>query len=282
MKVLSNKNKWLETYNDDKYNQIRNKILEAFGDIVFNEEEHRYFINNKELLPVSTVVHKFQEHFNSEEKAVETSERNYDRPDSKYYRMTPNEILELWKNISDEACEHGTGIHAFGESCFYYMTGQYDKILPEFLDRVTDNGFIAKEPKEEALLDFYNEIPRNYIPILAETRVYNELFGYAGTFDILFYYDDKKRPEKSGLMVFDFKTNKDLYKNFKEKKLLDPFCELLDMPLSLYKLQLSLYQIPLEDIGYKVVGRRLIWAKPDAKYERIPLESYSNVLRGIL
>lgn len=282
MKILNNKGKWLESYNDTKYNCIRENILKTFGDIKFYEEEHRYFINEKELIPVSNVVHRFQEHFNSEEKAVETYERNFNNPSSKYYRMTSDEILKLWKNISDDACEHGTGIHAFGESCFYYMIGQYDKILPEFLDRVTENGFVANEPKEEALLDFYNEIPKNYIPILAETRVYNEKFGYAGTFDILFYYDDKKNPDKSGLMIFDFKTNKDLYKNFKEKKLLNPFYELLDMPLSLYKLQLSLYQIPLEDMGYKIVGRRLIWAKPDATYEKIPLETYGDVLRKIL
>lgn len=69
-------------------------------------------------------------------------------------------------------------------------------------------------------------------------------------------------------------TNKDLYKNFASQKLLPPFDGLLDMPLSVYKLQLSLYENALTKIGMKVVGRRILWLKPDCSYEKIPLESY--------
>jgi hypothetical protein len=104
-----------------------------------------------------------------------------------------------------------------------------------------------------------------------------ETGGYAGTFDILFYYDaeiEGKSLNNSGLVVMDWKTNKDLYKNFKEQKLLTPFDGLLDMPLSIYKLQLSLYENALHKIGLKVVGRRILWLKPDGTYEKINLESY--------
>jgi hypothetical protein len=102
---------------------------------------------------------------------------------------------------------------------------------------------------------------------------------------MLFYYDaelEGKPAEKSGFVIFDYKTNKDLYKNFKEKKLLPPFHELLDMPCSLYKLQLSLYQLNLEQLGFKVIGRRLIWLLPDGTYDKIPLESYSEKLKKYL
>jgi hypothetical protein len=160
------------------------------------------------------------------------------------------------------------------------MIGEYDKILPEFKDRLTeDGGFKALYPKEEAVVKFYEEIPQCIVPILAETRVYVEYgkAGYAGTFDILFYYDAEligKSSANNGLMVMDWKTNRDLYKNFKEQKLLEPFHELLDMPLSIYKLQLSLYENALYKIGMKVVGRRILWLKPDGEYEKINLESY--------
>lgn len=72
----------------------------------------------------------------------------------------------------------------------------------------------------------------------------------------------------------DWKTNKDLYKNFNSQTLLSPFHELLDMPLSTYKLQLSLYENALYKIGMKVIGRRLLWLKPNGEYEKIPLESF--------
>lgn len=283
MRVLYSNGKWDGVWNNPKYEEIRNKIKETFSGLVFIEEGHKYFLNGKQMTCVSDVTHMFQEHFDSESKAVETSQRNFDNPKSKYYRMTPEMILEKWKSISTDACTTGTFRHEFGESCFYYMTGQYDKILPDYQDRLTDDGgFIAYEPKEEAVVRFYEDIPECIVPILAETKVYDEELGYSGTFDILFYYDaelEGKTSDKSGLVIMDWKTNRDLYKNFMGKTLLYPFNELLDMPLSIYKLQLSLYQNCLNKIGLKVVARRILWLKPDGTYDKINLEEYVGVLR---
>jgi hypothetical protein len=55
-----------------------------------------------------------------------------------------------------------------------------------------------------------------------------------------------------------------------------------DEALSSYKLQLSAYQLPLEDIGLKVIGRRIIWLKEDGEYELIPIDDYTGKLREIL
>ena len=278
--ILYNNNKWLDIWENKKYKQIRENILNSFNELVFVDEGHKYFVGDRELLSVSVVTHLFKEHFDSETKAVETSERNWDNPNSKYYRMTPEEILSQWKEKSENACTHGTEVHEFGESCFYYMTGQYDKILPEFKCRLTnDGGFESRSPKEDAAVRFYQDIPKCMIPILAETKVYDANLGYAGTFDILFYYDAElagKPSSNSGLFVMDWKTNKDLYKNFKEQTLLSPFEHLLDMPLSTYKLQLSLYENALYKIGFNTVGRRILWLKPDGTYEKINLESYQE------
>ena len=280
MKILYNNDKWIDIYNRPKYQKIRDTILNKFKGLTFVEDGHKYFLNGKEMECVSNVAHMFQEHIDSSKLAQETFERNHDKIDSKYFLMTVEQMLESWEKISNDACSHGTERHEFGESAFYYMIGQYDKILPEFKDRLTeDGGFKAIHPKEEAIVKFYEEIPKCIVPILAETRVFVEYgkAGYAGTFDILFYYDaeiDGKNDDKSGLLVLDFKTNKDLYKNFKEKKLLPPFDELLDMPLSVYKLQLSLYENALFKINLKVIGRRILWLKPDGEYEKINLESY--------
>lgn len=284
MRVLYNKNKWLEIYNSPKYQEIRDKILSTFNELLFVEEGHRYFLNGKEMECVSNVTHRFKEHIDTRKLATETYGRNFNNPNSKYHQMTVDEILESWKKISEDSCNHGSEIHEFGESAFYYMTGQYDKILPAYKDRMTeDGGFKALLPKEEAIVRFYEDIPVCIIPILAETKVFVEYdkSGYAGTFDILFYYDaelNDKMLENSGLVIMDWKTNRDLYKNFKEQRLLNPFNGLLDMPLSLYKLQLSAYENALYKIGMNVVGRRILWLKPDGEYEKINLESYREQL----
>ena len=280
MKILYNKNKWLDIVNLPKYEKIREKILAEFDGLTFIEDGHKYFLRGKEMECVSNVAHRFQEHIDTVKLATETYERNFNKPTSKYFQMSVDDIIASWNKISNDACTTGTFHHEFGESAFYYMIGQYDKILPEFKDRLTeDGGFKAIHPKEESIVKFYEEIPKCIVPILAETRVFveYETAGYAGTFDILFYYDaeiDGKSDSNSGLLVLDWKTNKDLYKNFKEQKLLHPFDGLLDMPLSVYKLQLSLYENALYKIGLKVVGRRILWLKPDGTYEKINLESY--------
>lgn len=281
--ILYNKNKWLDIWDNEKYEEIRNKILNSFKDLVFVDEGHRYFVGDRELFSVSVVTHIFKKHFDSIAESKNTSERNWDNPKSKYYRMTPEEILAQWKKKSEDACSKGTERHEFGESCFYYMTGQYDKILPAFKDRLTsDGGFESKYPEEDAVVKMYQDMPRCYIPILAETKVYDANLGYAGTFDILFYYDAElngRSDEESGLFIMDWKTNEDLYKNFKEEKLLPPFDGLLDRPLSLYILQLSLYQICLENIGFKTAGRRILWLKPEGVYDKIKLEEFTQALR---
>lgn len=284
-KILRN-GKWDGIWDRPKYQEMRERILDEFKDLLFEEGPHKYYLHGKEITCVSNVTHMFQEHFDTERKAQETYENNYDKPESKYFHMTPEEIKKEWEEISRKACEHGTERHEFGESCFYYMTGQYDKILPDFKERLTeDNGFEAIHPKEIAAAQFYEDLPICFVPILAETKVYREDLRYSGTFDLLCYYDatlEGKDDRNSGLVVLDWKTNKDLYKNFNGKKLLTPFDGLLDMPLSIYKLQLSLYSLALEHIGMKVVGRRIMWLRPDGTYNKIPLESYTKELEKAL
>lgn len=211
MKILYNKDKWLDIYSLPKYESIRQKNLTTFNGLTFIEDGHKYFLNGKEMECVSNVAHLFQKHIDSVKLAQETFARNHNKPESKYFLMSVEDILESWQKISSDACSHGTETHEFGESAFYYMTGQYDKILPAFKDRLTDDGgFKAIHPKEESIVNFYEEIPRCIVPILAETKVFVEYdkAGYAGTFDILFYYDaelDNKSSDKSGLMVLDWK-----------------------------------------------------------------------------
>lgn len=287
MEYIKQRKFWTDHYNDKKYSDIRNKIVDTFKELIFYEGPHKYFLHGKEITCVSNVTHLFSPKFDAEEMARATYERNFNNPNSKYYQMTPEMIKESWKQISKEACTIGTDRHLFAESLFYFTTGQLDKIPPEFKDRLQveeDTGepiFVAQMPKEIAALRFYKDLPDCYIPILAETKVYDEDLGYSGTFDLLMYYDatlNGKDDSQSGLLVLDWKSNRDLYKNFNGQTLLFPFQDLLNMPLSIYKLQLSLYQNCLEKIGCKVINRKLMWLKDNGSYEKIELEQYVKKL----
>ena len=276
--MILKRGKWKNISNLDKYQQMRDLIKRSNQGLVFVNEGHRYYYNGKQLESVSNITHLFTPKFDAAAKSQEMYEKYYNDPTSKYYQMTQQQILEQWTVIKDTACYNGTNVHEFGESCFYFMTYQDDKILPNFKDRLNGDEFNSINEKEDAVVKFWNDLPQCFVPIASENQVCREDLGYSGTFDLLFYYDaelDNKTQDKSGFVIFDYKTNKDLYKNFRGERMLYPFNELLNCSFNVYQLQLSLYQLALEPIGFKVIGRRIIWLKDDSSYEKINTNLYT-------
>lgn len=282
---MINRGKWSKYYDLPEIQEIREKILETYTNkLIFLEGPHEYYLDGVQYMCVSDVTHKYKPITSEQmaENCVKKWQRDQD-PSYKYYGMSKEEILAQWAIKSGHACDFGTEVHAFGESMFYHMIGEPDKILPECANKFKDGIPIPTNPHEEAVVKFWDDIPETFVPVLAETKVFNRNgTPYAGTFDILFYYVDEDNPQNSGLVIFDYKTNEDLYKNFKQQKLLWPFNDMLDMSYSYYTLQLGCYQIPLENLGMKIVGRRLIWLKPDGKYESVKVNRISDRVREAL
>ena len=85
-------------------------------------------------------------------------------------------------------------------------------------------------------------------------------------------------------MIVTHNTNKDLtndYNRSHNTMMLPPFDDYIDEALSHYICQLSAYQIPLEDIGLKILARRIIWLKSDGTYEQISVPDVTNRLRQV-
>ena len=262
---------------------IRERILESFKDLVFEEGPHKYFLNGNELPSVSHMTHKFEEDIDFTEIAENYAEKN--GHDAQYW-------LDQWKFKNLKATTTGTMVHEYGESLGWLRSGHPELITEANKQKyIADKGWlIPTRPKEEAILKFYNELNKDLHFVLAETKVYTGKNkgltdleqDYAGTFDLLMYYDCKENPDKSGLVLMDYKTNASLYNSFsrgRSKMLFAPFNDMYAESLSLYTLQLSAYQIPLEDIGLKVVARRIIWLRDNGEYELIPVNDVTNQLR---
>lgn len=276
--------KWKKYYNLPEIEEIRQVIKDTYSNkLLFIEETHQYFLDGVEFECVSNITHRYKP-ITSEmmaENCVRSKKHDTD-PSYKYYKMTKQEILDLWNKKASASCQFGTETHSFGESMFYYMTGQDDKILPECKNKFDENGPKPTNKFEEAIVKFWNDLPENFIPVLAETKVFNKLATpYAGTFDILFYYYDENNPDKSGLIIFDYKTNEDLYKNYGDM-LKEPFNDMISQDVSYYTLQLNLYALPLEQIGFRVIGRRLIWVRPDGTYQKIRIKNVLERLKKAL
>lgn len=50
--------------------EIRNKILNAFNELVFVEEGHKYYLRGEELTSVSHITHKFAQPFDEDKIAT--------------------------------------------------------------------------------------------------------------------------------------------------------------------------------------------------------------------
>jgi len=256
--------------------EIRNKILKEFKDLEFIEEGHKYILNGQRLPSVSEVTHQFCQYpFDTEAQATKYAETHGE---------TPQYWMDKWKFSNLIATKSGTLTHEYGESLGWLRNGH-----PEFITDsckvkyINDkNWLIPTRPKEEAILKFYDELHPNLHFVLAETKVYSnksEISSvanpYCGTFDLLMYYKDEEDDSKSGLVIMDYKTNKELTKEFSRgmgKFLLPPFGDYFEEPLSYYTMQLNLYSLCLAGIGLSPIGARVIWLKDDGTYELIPIK----------
>jgi hypothetical protein len=280
--IITNKinfDKWKNVNQRDDVLELRELITNSFKDLVFVEDGHKYFLHGKELTSVSKVVEAFVPEFNTDAMAQMCFEKYYNTSDHKYYQMTKNDILNQWDKINKDACDLGHNKHDYGENLFYLYTGQHEKINFEWN--------IDSPPSPDDFMNynvwtFWNDLPVEYIPIQCETKVYDESKGYSGTFDILFAWDNGIKPLKENLIIPDYKTNNDLFKNFNEQKMLPPFEDLLNTNYNHYAVQLSLYQIPLENIGCKIIDRRIIYLNNPETYVMYRLDNHTQKLREIL
>lgn len=254
--------------------EARTLILDSFFNLHFRSLSHEYFLpyhGSKIKLPsVSKTIHQFQKEQNWDSIAL-----NYALSRGR----AKEDVLNEWKWNNIKSTNSGSNVHNFGEACFYFYQGieeQVEELVPAQFEQ---DWLFPNSPKEEAVISFWEEEvvkKDNIIPILSESKVYTLKYMYAGTFDLLFYDLNRK-----GFVIRDYKTNKDLYKNF-NLMLQSPFEDLLDCDYSLYTLQLSAYQIPLEDIGINVIDREIIWLKEDGTYQLFSLENETKRLKEAL
>jgi hypothetical protein len=225
-------------------------VLEYFYALEFNAEQHKYRVNKNNLTSVSVTLKRFSEPFDADKIAGFVAKKRT-REEGKIF--TKAQILAEWDFKKNAACDKGNKAHYFGET--------YKK------------GAIATDGYEQAIVKFWDSIPDYIEPFLFELQMYSETLGIAGTSDIILYNTKTKK-----FIIADYKTNEDLFKNFKGKRLLPPFNYMLDNAYNKYQLQLSLYQLLFEQSGFEVESRKLIWLKPSGIYETFETEDLTKPL----
>ena len=258
---------------------VRTRILSAFSDLEFVEEGHRYHIGDMEVQSVSSFTQKFEHEFDTDVRAVAYAEKNGGTPE--YWK-------KVWKFKNLKATTTGTLVHSYAESMAWIKAGHPENITPDNLCKWVPeyNWLIPTRGKEEAVMAFWKDIPEDFHIVLPETRIYNigDTVKYAGTFDLLLWYECKDDPSKSGCVVVDWKTNAEIRKEYNRangKMMFQPFDLLYNEPLGAYTIQLNLYSMALRKIGLKVVGRRVVWLKEDGTYELVKVGDVTDQLLSI-
>lgn len=224
---------------------VPNEIFTAFNDITFYDEPHKYFLDNREFISVTTLIHQYQEEFN------EDYWSNYK---GEQFHISQREILRAWKFINNKGTIKGSAIHDYAENLFQNKKFEYpkDMILKEFgFDPVINEYNITKKHVDS----FYNDVRGKLIPIRTEYVVYDKESMIAGMLDILFYNVKMKE-----FQIWDWKTNKDFTFNVPERHLIRDLFMLEDCDMELYSLQMQMYKHIIEkNIPIKLGKSYIVW-----------------------
>lgn len=227
-------------------NKIRKDIKKKFSKLDFDKVAHSYKLKERGLSSVSSLIKEYCEPFDSDKISYFIAKKR---------GITQQEVIAEWDELKNIAITKGNKTHDFGESY--------------------EHGVSQPEtPHEYALCRFWSELPEELEHLLNELKMYSEEYLFAGTTDAIFL-----NTKTNKLVIVDYKTNKDLFKNYKKKLMLEPFGFLLDCPYNKYQLQLSFYQILLEEIGYEVESRIIVWLLPDGSYLTYNTEDLTELIR---
>lgn len=203
-------------------------IHKHFGGLIFKEDTHQYFLPQpdgslREYMCVSNFTHQWVPHVDWEAIKVKKAAK-LTRETGKL--VTPDDLTQQWKEKQETACSMGTEVHEFAESLGWMSHGEYDRICDKVLplldlekhelipENTNDKWYLKKLAAKQFWHDMEHD-PKfaNLHFVMAETQVftsrgpYAEDYpkNYAGTFDLLMYYEHPTDPDKGGFIIMDYK-----------------------------------------------------------------------------
>lgn len=196
--------------------------------LIFREEDHSYVTkdnDSEKWISVTSLISKFKEPFDKDAIAKKSSKNRK----SKWYGMSPEEIIEAWDSENKRALKLGSWYHKQREDeLLACQTLQREGIdLPIF--NIIEQDGVKLAPDQNLVSGIYPE----HMVYLKSAKI----CGQADRVEIV----NKK------VNIYDYKTNKEIktesYKNWEgvHKMMLAPINHVQDCNLMHYALQLSIY-----------------------------------------
>lgn len=236
------------------------KLNKAFGDFTFYSSDHHYEYKGQRIgISVTKFIEEYANEFDSQAVAERVAERD---------NKSVQEVLDEWKEKNERACEKGTMCHEYiqsiweGNIAFGYESNE----IIEKLYNQADNFFIDYRTKLEHLAD--------------EFVIGSEEYDIASAIDHIFL-----NKLTGGLVLVDYKTNSDIYKNERyAKNMKVPLSHLKDTTLNHYFIQLSIYKYIVEKYtDLKVDEWFIVWfSENNENYEIIEVPYLEKEVKKIL
>jgi hypothetical protein len=223
---------------------VKERINTMFADLSFDSQRHLYYVDGVNYPSVSSMVNLHVEKVDFEKMLPYCAAKE---------GCTVDELRQKWKTTRDDAARDGTKAHDFFESYTGIET--------------------PRTPKERAGVKFLLDILVDYEIVFRELRGYSRKYQFAGTMDLLLRHKLTGR-----YVIVDYKTNH-VDKMFKAYQFLkEPFETLEAHAFNKYQIQLSYYDLMLDEIGVPISERILVHLKEDETYKMFPLYDFKEEL----
>jgi hypothetical protein len=210
--------------------------------LVFNQEDHTYFLDGIECISVSEFFKEFEKQFNAKVIAPRAAKKR---------GVSVEVILAEWEIARLIGISYGNTLHFTIEAYEKYGKMPVRRYLVHIITQY------------EKLMKPYRDDGWEVIP---EDRIGNSLYRVAGSRDIVLRKDGKFK-------IIDFKTDYDLHNKIKKAHgyLTGPLENFKATRLNVYRVKMSIYAHLDELAGHTFDGLEL-WHWDDEKFNVIKLD----------
>ena len=246
--------------------QYLKELNKAFGDFKFYSEDHHYEYKGQRVgISVTRLIEDYTNEFDAETIAERVATRD---------GKTTQQVLDEWKYKNDFSVHKGSTCHEYAQA--KWIAKLYE---PDYFDHSIEYYEAVEKIKKQA--DNFKKDYKNRLEHLADEFIIgSEEYDIASAIDHIFI-----NKATNGLVLVDYKTNTDIYKNEKYAKPMKvPLQYLKDTTLNHYSLQLSIYKYLVEKYtNLKFEEMFIVWfSEQNENYKIIEVPYLEKEVKKIL